>query len=174
MPETWKDVPRYEGRYQASTLGRIKSLKRSIPSKNRYTDQPFMRTIPERILKPGRYCKSGHLSVVLGKGENGKPVHQIIMETFVGNAPIGMEVLHKNGDPTDNRLSNLRYGTRTENILDVYHQGKRWRKLHTDDVEEICFGLHCGISGVDLAEIYGVSQSTISAIKHGRTFEWLP
>ena len=112
--------------------------------------------------------------MVLGKGENGKPVHQIIMETFVGNAPIGMEVLHKNGDPTDNRLSNLRYGTRTENILDVYHQGKRWRKLHTDDVEEIRFGLHCGISGVDLAEMYGVSQSTISAIKHGRTFEWLP
>jgi hypothetical protein len=59
------------------------------------------------------------------------------MLTFVGAPPDGMEVLHNNGDPTDNRLENLRYGTRTENILDVYRQGKVWRKLSVDDVQAI-------------------------------------
>jgi hypothetical protein len=172
--EIWKDIPGYEGEYQASTMGRIKSLKRIAVSKNWYTGKPFYRTVPERILKPGRYCKCGHVSVILRRGTNGKPVHQLVMKTFVGEPPEGMEVLHLNGIPTDNRLSNLRYGTRTDNILDVYRQGKLWRKLSTDDVGAIRFGIWCGIRGSDLAAMYGVSQSIISAIKHGRIFSWLP
>ena len=172
--EIWKDIPGYEGEYQASTMGRIKSLKRKTYSKNWSTGKPFARTIPERILRPGRFCKAGHVSVILRRGGNGKPVHRLIMKTFRGEAPDGMEVLHRNGDPTDNRLSNLRYGTRTENILDVYHQGGCWRKLSIEDVYAIRFGLHCGIRGAELAAMYYVSQHTISAIKHRRTYSWLP
>ncbi len=171
--EMWKDIPGYEGEYQASTLGRIKSLERTAPSKNRYTGKPFLRTVPERILKPGRFCKTGHVSVILRRGTNGRPVHQLILKTFIGEAPEGMEVLHKNGDPTDNRLSNLHYGTRTENILDVYRQGGRWRKLSIEDVEAIRLGLLCGIAGIELARMYEVSQQVISSIKHRRTFAWL-
>ena len=171
--EIWKDIPGYEGEYQASTLGRIKSLERKIQSRNWYTGKPFFHTVPERILKPGRFCKTGHLSVILRRKTNGKPVHQLVMRTFVGEPPEGMEVLHKNGDPTDNRLSNLRYGTRTDNILDVYRQGGRWRKLSTDDVEAIRFGLFCGMRGVDLARQFGVSQAAICSVKKGRTFWWL-
>ncbi|NLB17419.1 MAG: HNH endonuclease, partial [Syntrophomonadaceae bacterium] len=108
--EIWKDIPGYEGEYQASTFGRIKSVKRKVISKNWYTGNPFYRTVPERILKPGRFCKSGHVSVVLRKGTSGKPVHQLILRTFIGEVPQDMEVLHINGNPTDNCLSNLRYG----------------------------------------------------------------
>ena len=165
--EVWKDIPGYEGEYQASTLGRIKSLARKIQGRNWSTGKPFFHTIPERILKPGRFCKTGHLSVILRRKTNGKPVHQLVMRTFVGEPPEDMEVLHKNGDPTDNRLSNLRYGTRTDNILDVYRQGGRWRKLSTDDVEAIRFGLYCGMRGVDLARQFCVSQSTICIVKGG-------
>ena len=95
------------------------------------------------------------------------------MLTFVGPPPAGMEVLHINGVPTDNQLSNLRYGTRTENILDVYRQGGVWRKLSIEDVESIRFSIFCGMKGSALAEIYGVSQTTISAVKRGRSFKWL-
>ena len=171
--ELWKDIPGYEGRYQASNQGRIKSLERQVRSINWYTNKPFLRTVPERILKPGRFCKSGHLSVVLRRGAAGSPVHQLIMKTFVGEPPDNMEVLHNNGDPTDNRLCNLRYGSRTDNILDVYRQGKKWRKLDIEDVQEIRFALSCGYSGVELSKMYGISQTIISGIKCGRIYTWL-
>ena len=171
--EIWKDIPGYGGEYQASTEGRIKSLTRKVRGKNPYTGNDFLRTVPERILRPGRYDKSGHLSVVLRKGTPGQPVHQLVMKTFVGPTPDGMEILHNNGNPQDNRLENLRYGTRTQNILDVYRQGGRWRKLSADDVEAIRFGLYCGFKGVELSQLFKVSQSVISAIKLGRTYGWL-
>ena len=171
--EEWKDIPGYEGCYQASTHGRIRSVDHYVPGVNHYTGKPFSRKVPSKVLRPGRYCKSGHVSVVLGRGTNGIPVHQLVMHTFCGKTPNGMEILHSNGDPTDNRLVNLRYGTRTENILDVYRQGGRWRKLSISDVQEIRSGLDAGISGADLARRYKVSQTTISNIKKGKIYGWL-
>ena len=173
MNEIWKDIPGYEGKYQASTEGRIRSLDYEVNCRNPYTGDLFKRTINGRVLRPGKFCKCGHLSVILGHGTSGKPVHQLIMRTFVGEPPLGMEVLHINGNPKDNRLENLRYGTRTENILDVYKQGGVWRKLSTDDVYAIRFGLLCGMKGIDLARAFDVSPSVISSIKVGRTFSWL-
>ena len=173
MKEIWKDIPGYEGRYQASTEGNIRSVDRVVFSRNRYTGQPFARHIKGRTLRPGRFCKNGHVSVVLGHGAVGSPVHQLIMLTFIGPPPAGQEVRHKNGNPTDNRLENLEYGTRTQNILDVFYQGKAWRKLDIEDVEQIRFGLCSGISGADLARMYGVSPSEISHIKLGKAFSWI-
>lgn len=170
--EIWKDIPGYEGKYQASNLGRIKSLKRRVPIRNPYTGELFERTVPERILRPGQNRRSGHLSVVLGHGKNASQVHQLVMTTFEGPCPSGMEVLHINGNPKDNRCENLRYGTRRENILDVLFQGKPWRKLTIEDAEAIKFGLHTGIKGAELARMYGVSQNTISSIKKGKNFSW--
>lgn len=173
MNEIWKDIPGYEGKYQASTYGRIRSLNYEVNGRNHYTGELFKRQIKGKIIRPGRYCKSGHLSVVLGHGTAGKPVHQLVMKTFVGEAPAGTEVLHKNGNPEDNRLENLHYGTRTENILDVYKQGGCWRKLSIDDVYAIRHGLFCGMKGSELARMFNVSQNAISCIKTGRTFSWL-
>ena len=171
--EIWKDIPGYEGKYQASTEGRIRSIDRPVRGICHYTGKEFYRRVKGRILRPGRYCKNGHVSVVLGHDAVGSPVHQLVMLTFVGPVPDGMEILHINGKPTDNRLSNLRYGTRTENILDVYHQGGIWRKLSVEDVGAIRFGLWCGIKGVELAAMFNVSQNTISKIKNGGSFSWL-
>lgn len=171
--EIWKDIPGYEGIYQASTEGQIRSLDHYVKGKCHYTGNSFYRKIKGRVLRPGQYCKSGHVSVVLGHGAVGIPVHQLIMLTFVGKPPAGTEVLHINGNPRDNRLSNLRYGTRKENILDVYIQGGAWRKLSIDDVQGIRFGLSCGIRESELASMFDVSLSTISSIKHGRSYRWL-
>lgn len=171
--ELWKDIPEYEGRYQASNFGRIKSLERKVRSRNWYTGNDFYRAVPERILKPGQFCKNGHLSVVLEHGGIGQPVHQLVMKTFVGEAAAGFEVLHCDGNPQNNALDNLRYGTRTDNILDVYRQGGRWRKLSIKDVLEIRAALDTGVRGVDIANKYRISQAAVSAIKRGRTFSWL-
>ena len=172
--EIWKDIPGYEGRYQASSLGRIKSLKRKVRGENPYTRKEFFRTVPERILRPGRFCKCGHVSVVLGHKTAGKPVHQLVAFTFLGPRPEGLDILHINGNPLDNRAENLMYGTRTANILDVYFQGKAWRKLTIYDVVEVRKMLKAGMRGVDIASKMGISQWAVSSIKRGRTFSWLP
>ena len=167
--EAWEDIPGYEGRYQVSSLGRVKSLTRRVHcGKN----GAGVRLIPERILRAGRRA-DGHLSVVLGHKQPGSQVHQLVLLAFVGPPEPGQEVRHINGDPTDNRLCNLQYGSRTENILDVYRIGKAWRKLTAEDVAEIRKQLEQGTRGVDLAKAYGVSQTTISNIKHGRIYSWL-
>ncbi len=172
MEGIWKDIPGYEGRYQASNMGRIRSLDRKVRGVCHFTGKEFYRKTKGYGLRPGA-IKSGHLSVVLGHGTAGIPVHQLVMKTFVGEAPEGKEILHANGNPADNRLGNLRYDTRRENIFDVFRQGKAWRKLTADDVQAIRFELYCGFRGSDLAEMYNVSQSCISAIRHGRSFSWL-
>ena len=171
--EIWKDIPGYEGKYQASTEGRIRSVSRVVKGKCHFTGNSFERQIKSHILRPGRYCKNNHVSVVLGQGTAGKPVHQLIMLTFVGEKPEGMEVLNRNGEPKNNRLKNHRNYKKTENILYVKKKKKKWRKLSIDDVEEIRFALFCGITGTELAKQYGVSATTISSIKSGRTFWWL-
>ena len=153
-------------------MGRIRSLDRDL-SLHRENGTVVKRKMKGRILKPGKYCKSGHVSVVLSHGANGTPVHRIVALTFLGPCPTGMEVLHSNGIPNDNRIENLRYGTRRENILDVFYQGGKWRKLSMEDVEEIKFALYCGFRGCDLARQFGVSQTIISAIKNGRIFKWV-
>ena len=160
--EIWKDIPGYEGRYQASNLGRIRSLDRELgPLGKRGHSR-----MKGRILRPGRN-KSGHLSVVLGHKAAGSQVHQLIALTFIGPKPEGMEVCHNDGDPTNNRVENLRYDTRTNNILDVYRAGKRWRKLSLNDMEQI-LREPADVSGVALAAKYGVSTTTISKIRRGR------
>lgn len=171
--ECWKDIPGYEGKYQASTMGRIRSLDRKVRGVCHYTGKEFYRIVKGRILKPGEMRKSGHVSVVLGHGASGSPVHQLVMRTFVGEPSKGMEVLHENGNPKDNRLENLRYGTRTENILDVFRQGKAWRKLTAKDVISIRFASFCGFSDQEIADRYGVKKYTVAEIRKGNTYKWL-
>jgi hypothetical protein len=109
--EVWKLVPEYDGKYEVSDQGRVRS---------------FQRYLQGRILRPGR-MPSGHLSVALGRG-NSQCVHKLVLLAFVGAAPERHECLHINGIPDDNRLSNLRWGTRSENMKDAYAHGARDRE----------------------------------------------
>ncbi len=165
--EIWKDIPGYEGRYQASNLGRIRSLERLVPCKG------GCRRIREKILKQHIRDQGGHLGCSLGKGCNNIGVHRAVALAFHGPAPDGLEVLHINGIPTDNRPENLRYGTQFENILDVYYQGRAWKRLTIEDVEAIRFGLYAGHSYAELAHEFSVSAGTIKDIARGRRYSWL-
>lgn len=121
MTEIWKDIPGYEGRYQASDQGRVRSVDHRVRLVAQGVETT--RLVPSKILSPGR-GQSGHVSVALSKG-NSKMVHAIVLQTFVGPAPAGHETLHLNHTPSDNRLSNLRYGTRSENLKMDYANGSR-------------------------------------------------
>jgi hypothetical protein len=176
--EVWKDIPGYEGRYQASSLGRVKSLKRVFQRLDRRTGKLTDVLVSERILKPGKFNLAGHLSVFLRDKEHpngiGKPVHQLIAKTFFGEPPRGMEVLHINGVPTDNRIENLRYGTHSENGVDRYRHAGRGLKLTSCDVNEIRKLLATGVQQRQIAQRFGVSDTSIYHIKKGRRFQWLP
>ena len=166
--ETWKDIPGYEGKYQASTQGRIRSLDRRVPCAHGAT-----RLMRGRVLRPACTAANPHLYVVLGNKAHGSQVHQLVARTFLGPQPKGQDVRHLDGDAKNNRVDNLAYGTRTENILDVYRIGKAYRKLTAEDVHSIRCRLKAGEAVTDIARTYGVSLSCISAIKHGRAYGWL-
>ena len=170
--EVWKDIPGYEGRYQASTQGRIRSLDRKVRVVAHGTEAT--RAVKGRILRPGS-CKTGHVSVVLGHGANGSLVHQLIALTFLGPCPKGKEVLHNDGNPKNNKLENLRYGTRTENILDVFRIGKPWRKLTVQDVYDIREQRKLGIRVKEIAQNFNVAEGTVyNILSRKRSFKWLP
>lgn len=164
MEEIWKDIPGLEGEYQASTLGRIRSLDRKVHvgRSNAY------RTMRGRILRPGKQNKSGHLTVVLGRAHGSMPVHTAVALTFIGPRPQGMDVCHNDGNPENNRVENLRYDTRTENIFDVYRIGKGWRKLTLAEIKEIKRLSESGIHGAEIAQKFNIAKSTVSSIKCGR------
>ena len=105
--EVWRDVKGYEGLYQVSNMGRVKSLGR----KDR-----FGRVIKERILEPA-VTHNGYLRV--GLHVDGKQkmlrVHRLVCEAFHENPDNKSEVNHVNENKTDNRACNLEWSTRTEN-----------------------------------------------------------
>lgn len=116
LSEVWRDIPGYEGRYAVSDQGRVKSLPRKVRGRSR-SGTEFMHRVPERILKPGRMNKFGHVSVALGRN-NSLCVHFLVMLAFEGPRPSRCDVAHNNGIGNDNRFDNLRYATRTGNNLD--------------------------------------------------------
>lgn len=126
-----------------------------------------------RVLRPAGKKRDPHLTVVLGHKAGGSMVHTLVARTFLGPRPPGQDVRHLDGNPCNNRVDNLAYGTRTENILDVYRIGGSWRALSVDQVQDIRRRLWEGERGTDLAREFGVGQACISAIKHRRTYSWL-
>ena len=149
MHTEWKDIPGYEGRYQASTDGQIRSVDRCVRVVAH--GKEAKRLVRGRILKAAPYCPAGHLSVVLGHHANGSPVHQLVALTFMGPRPEGMDVCHNDGDPTNNAVSNLRYDTRSENNRDITRQGKR--KLSPEDVQQIRKMLRERVEGKQIAHV---------------------
>lgn len=119
--EQWRDVPGFEGRYLVSDQGRVRSLDHYVRTG---PGGKGARLVRGRLLRPGP-ARSGHLSVAIGKG-NTRQVHQLVLEAFfVGPLQPRLEPLHLNHNPADNRLENLRYGTRSENIKMDYAAGRR-------------------------------------------------
>jgi NUMOD4 motif/HNH endonuclease len=107
----WKPVPGYEGLYEVSTEGQVRSFRR--------------RGTSGKVLSRGHAKRGGYLTVSLLRGchQSTRPVHSLVLEAFVGPRPEGAEIRHLDGDPTNARLSNLAYGTRSENVLDKRRHG---------------------------------------------------
>ena len=160
--EVWKDIPDYEGRYQASTLGRVRGLERISRG----------RQIKGKIFKGHRGDKQGHLVVRLDDRKQ-HYIHRLVMLTFYRKAEEGEVVRHLNGIPWDNRFENLAYGTQSENNIDVYMYGKKFHRFDLSEVRIIKEQLLRGATQKSLAEKYDVSVRCINRINTGRTFGWI-
>lgn len=119
MPEEWRPIAGYETFYSVSDLGRVRSESRLVvrPAGNNYRTKP-------RIMSPAHGKKARYQSVRLTdeSGTVTRYVHHLVLIAFVGPPPPGEEACHGDGDPANNRKTNLRWGTRKSNHAD--------KKLH--------------------------------------------
>jgi len=156
MAEQWLPVVGYEGRYEVSDLGRV----RSMPKCNR----PSV-----KIMTCVRH-HSGYLIVSMRKVDGGRCiselVHCLVCEAFHGARPDGMEVRHLDGDKSNNQAVNLMWGTRVENYHDDVERGTRRLKLDDNDVKMIR-ALQGSVSSGVIARKFGVSPSMVLQIWSG-------
>jgi hypothetical protein len=169
--ETWKDVVGYEGVYQVSNHGRVKRIGHARGA------------TPGRILKPAQNLK-GYLHVSLSRSQKRRDaeVHRLVAEAFLWHAPSpDHEVNHKNGNKQDNRVENLEWVTRCQNVQHSV------RQLHADrakgeenghakatarEVRRIRQLYASGkYSHMQLGEMFGLGHTTIGAIVRRETWK---
>lgn len=114
--EIWKNIKGYEGCYQVSNMGRIKSLSRKV-----WNGKTYFWT-SERILRPG-IDRDGYLLVNLSKNGKAKTekVHRLVAKTFIPNPENKEAVNHIDEDPSNNKLENLEWATVSENNNHGWH-----------------------------------------------------
>lgn len=167
--ETWKAVVGFEGSYEVSNLGRVRSLDRTYMQVSR-KGTLHAHPMRGRLLRPGP-MPGGHLSVAIGKG-NSHCVHELVLRAFLGPPPDGCEARHLNGDEKDNRFENLVWDTRGNNTRDKrWHRGARTYKLSPADVAIIKTRLKQPYRGIltDLGDEFGVTNGAIYSIREGLT-----
>ena len=171
MMEEWRDVVGYEGLYQVSSLGRVKSLARSYHAPRKGT--MALIPIPERMLSRV-VGKVGYFTVGLSRLGKTKTVyvHQLVCEAWHGPRPTGHDVAHSDGDKLNCAPQNLRWATRRENLLDKARHGTQPRgndlwftKIPDAVVREIRRDKDKSVT--QWARELGVCHGTVSAIRRG-------
>lgn len=159
--EEWRPVKDFPD-YEVSSWGRIRSRKN-----NRWGTRGS-----PRILS-GCRGKNRYITIRLVGQTTAKVryVHHLVLEAFVGPALLGFECLHGDDDPANNRLDNLRWGTRSENAQDSRAKGRNacgerngHAKLTEDDVRQIRTLRTNGATFREVARRYGVCWQLISHI----------
>lgn len=120
--ETWLPVPDWPA-YEVSDMGRVRSVDRTVMDSN-----GVERRLRGTILAPHRR-PDGHLDVGLMINHQRRMVrvHTLVLEAFAGPRPVGMQTCHSNDIGTDNRLANLRWGTRSDNMQDMVRNGNHYQ-----------------------------------------------
>ena len=171
--EVWRTIPTLE-HYEASTEGRIRAKARTIVLDGMWG--PTSRALPAKILRPQKHT-GGYTKHCLWHGGIGSQhlTHKLVLWTFVGLRPAGLEACHLNGDKADNRLGNLKWGTRSENQAHREDHGTgRIGKPRTvnrvsDNVVKLIRQLRPFLNNTQIARALQIPRTTVNDLAKGRT-----
>lgn len=166
--EIWKEIVGFEGYYEISNLGRIRSLDRKVIGRgNKY------RPIKSKIKNPTK-DKDGYLRVYLFKNNQkhlSRGVHQLVAVAFVDNPYLKKVVNHKDGDKNNNYFSNLEWVTAFENEKHAQENGLKarggngaWSKLKPEEIVNMREMEKEGWCFSELAKVFNVSVTHVSRI----------
>jgi hypothetical protein len=177
--ECWLPVVGYEGLYEVSDMGRVRSIDRwvEVPGWSPYLKRG-------RLLTPNP-STNGYLKVTLCSNRSGAraqetpAVHRLVLEAFRGPCPPGQEARHGPGGKQDNRLVNLTYGTKPENAGDKVRDGTHIHgtiSVHARLTEQIvreCRSRYAAKTAttVSLAAEFGVSQRAMWMVVNRKTWK---
>jgi hypothetical protein len=165
--EVWKDIVGYEGLYQVSNMGNIKTMSRL-----HRTDRPYVKQ--ERLLNPPTNA-TGYKQVTLYKDKKGiiHSVHKLVATAFIERQPHDQVVNHKDGVKVNNTVYNLEWCTYGHNQshairtgLIRIHRGESHyaSKLTDKQRQEIKQLRSTGMKQKDIGFIYGIGQQAVSKI----------
>lgn len=168
MIEVWRNIPDYEGFYQVSNFGRVKSIKRIIIRKNGtkyFCPEKLIKSVNHKGYKYLGLCKNGKVKTI--------GVHQLVLRAFVGVQEKGVEVRHLDNNPFNNRLENLAYGTKSDNMQDAVKCGSLSRS-HTSLTDEQVISILADDRRIcEIAKSYNIDSGTVVAIKQRKYFKHL-
>lgn len=164
--EVWKDIPGFEGVYQVSNFGRVKSLERIIKWKNSTT------TIKEKILKPNISSDHCYVTLCYCGVHRRYLVHRLVAEAFIPN-PNGYTVVHhKDENPENNVVENLSWMDKSDHhALHNKDKGKKVYQFTLDDklVKVWPSTMECGRNGFNQ---WAVSDCCAGKRKTHKKYKW--
>lgn len=172
--EEWRPVVGFEGGYEVSNLGRVRTVPRILTRKNG-ASYP----VKARIKKTWPCKRGGYPSMMLKFNGVKKfiGVHVLVAAAFHGPRPDYYDVCHIDGNVNNCCVGNLRYGTRKSNMADALRHGRVRRgakhgfsKLRETDVVSIKAMIRAGYEVGRIANDFDISPGAIYAIKKGRTW----
>lgn len=163
MKQIWKQVVGYEGRYEVSDDGVVRSVARVACNG---------RSVPAKLLTPCTNNPGFYPRVTLFvDGQRRKlKVADLVAAAFIGPKPSGSETCHNDGNPSNSHWRNLRYDTPKGNQADRKKHGTDRHRSHVLTARQVEEIKSSSLSGLALARKFGVSQGAVSHIRTGRNW----
>lgn len=175
MKEVWKPIEGWRG-YEVSNLGRVRSYH--------FSGYGLRQRTRPKLRRPVISTRTGYPMVYLYQRGGGVPrnvaIHTLVLEAFVSQRPLGLVARHLDGSRDNNKLSNLVWGTMTENQVDRIAHGTDCRgeknsqsKLTGADVQRIRLLSKQGRSSRSVARQFGVEKTTVMRVRSRQTWSHL-
>lgn len=179
--EVWKDIYGYEGFYQISNKGRVKSLERYIWQSDK-DGKLYQRFMPSKILSLNRNNGNNYINVQLRTGngtlENNHYIHILVAEAFIPNPENKPTVNHKDGNRDNNCVDNLEWATQSEQMQHAFDVLNREIsgvaleniKLTDNEATEIYkLSIDSKMSNNEIAKLFNICEATVNNIKNKRS-----